>query len=64
MVFCVVITGSPGMTDMIRHNYIDVYTFLYKFTPPSPDIPNLAGQALNHRVLVAVIIFRKTPNIF
>ena len=58
--FVLLITGSLG----ISHNYIDVYTFLYKFTPPSPDIPNLAGQALNHRVLVAVIIFRKTPNIF
>ena len=58
--FVLLITGSLG----ISHNYIDVYTFLYKFTPPSPDIPNLAGQALNHGVLVSVIIFRKTPNIF
>ena len=64
MVFCVVITGSPGMTDMIRHNYIDVYTFLYKFTPPGPHIADLPGQAFHHRFLVLVIIFRKTPNIF
>ena len=62
--FCVVHHRKSGGSAGLSQYYIDVYTFLYKFTPPGSDMPNLAGQALNHRVLVLVIIFRKTPNIF